>query len=109
MNIERLFKVLVVTGASAAGVAGCGGSGTNMPTGTGGHSSSNGSGGESAAAGSGGAAGGAASCDAVCKPSKIVSSWIDCNGCCCWLPAGMTCASDDKICGDEPCCVGRGR
>src|SRR5690348_14293991 len=108
MNIERLFKVLVVTGVSSGGLFGCGGdSGADMPSGTGGKGSggashgdggakgdgaSQGSGGASTGAtGSGGATGtggSGAMCD--CKPSAAVASWTDCNGCCCWLPVGLT-------------------
>src|SRR5690349_377509 len=113
MNIERLFQVLVVTGASSATIVGCGGdSGTGTPSGAGGHASggaSHGGGtsdGGSGTTGAGGAAGSAAMCD--CKPSAVVASWIDCNGCCCWLAPGMTTMIGSPICGEEPCCAGKG-
>src|SRR5689334_7792773 len=111
MNIERLFKVLVVTGASSAGLIGCGGdSGPSTPSGTGGHA--NGSGGASqgaggsSAMGTGGAAGSGMMCD--CHPNVTVSSWTDCGGCCCWLAPGQTSMIGTPICGVEPCCAGKG-
>jgi hypothetical protein len=48
-------------------------------------------------------------CEAVCMPDTQVATWIDCNGCCCWLPAGSSHSGGTPICGSEPCCIGRGR
>jgi hypothetical protein len=91
MNVAKLFQVLVVTGASTtAGLAACGGSGGGSPGG----SSNSGEG---------------LSCGSVCKPNTATAAWTDCNGCCCWLQVGQTCAVGTPICADDPCCVGRGR
>ena len=115
MNIERLFQVLVVTGASSAGLVGCGGD-SGTPSGTGGHANASGGAsqgdggakgdGGSGATGAGGAAGSGAMCD--CHPNATVSSWIDCGGCCCWLAPGQTTMIGTPICGVEPCCAGKG-
>src|SRR5580658_2595441 len=97
MNIEKLFQVIVVMGASStAGLAACGSSttGTNGPSSDDSDSSS-------------GATGEA--CTAVCHPDPQTATWTDCNGCCCWLPAGSTSPFATPICGTEPCCAGRGR
>ncbi|MGH7435989.1 MAG: hypothetical protein ACRENE_09970 [Polyangiaceae bacterium] len=89
MDIAKLFQVLVVTGASTTvGLAAC---------------SSTSSGG-----GSGGSSEEGGACAAACHPNATTASWTDCNGCCCWLPVGATCAAG-PICGNEPCCAGRGR
>ncbi|HEX4478327.1 MAG TPA: hypothetical protein VH142_24765 [Polyangiaceae bacterium] len=120
MKIDRLFQVLVVTGASSTvGIVGCGSDNSGgSSTGTGGETATGGataSGGETATGGAtasgGAAAGGAAgsSCDAVCHPSATLATWTDCNGCCCWLPIGTPAPVGSPTCGQEPCCVGRGR
>jgi hypothetical protein len=117
MKVERLFKVLVVASASStAGLAGCSDDDTPPPAGTGGTTGDAATTGGAGAVGTGGTAGtegGGASCDAVCMPDTNAPSgqnWIDCNGCCCWLPAGTTThAGPTPICGEEPCCAGRGR
>jgi hypothetical protein len=47
-----------------------------------------------------------------CKVNVTNATWIDCNGCCCWLPAGSTTTHGTQICGADaanPCCAGRGR
>lgn len=111
MKIERLFQVLVVTGASStaglvgSGLVGCGSDNSPGPTGTGGAAGMTSSTGGSSS-GTGGASG--ADCNAACHPDPALASWTDCNGCCCWLPAGMS-SPCGTICGNEPCCVGRGR
>ena len=127
MKVERLFQVLVIAGtSSAAGVVGCNdddnpaptgtGGSTGDATGTGGGGATGTGGGGATGTGGGGAAGkegGVAACDAVCTPDTNAPSgqtWTDCNGCCCWLPAGTTAhAGPVAICGEEPCCAGRGR
>jgi hypothetical protein len=91
MNVAKLFQVLVVTGASTtAGLAACGSSGGGGPGGA----SNSGEG---------------SMCASVCKPNATTAAWTDCNGCCCWLAVGETCAVGTPICGNDPCCVGRGR
>lgn len=119
MNIERLFNILVVTGASSTvGLFGCSsdkgtsggndaGTGTGGSTSTGGKSSGDGGG---AATGGGTSSGGSATDAGMCScgPSKTVASWIDCNGCCCWLAVGQTTMIGSQICGDTPCCKGKG-
>jgi hypothetical protein len=60
--------------------------------------------------GGGGSSGGAATCASQCMTSTFNAAWTDCNGCCCWLAAGMTTTHGSQICGaDAPCCTGRGR
>lgn len=129
MKAERLFQVLVIAGASStAGVVGCNDDNNPVPTGAGGGDASGtggsgaagtgGSGatgtGGSGAAGTGGSSaagtGGGASCDCQPDPNAPTGqSWTDCNGCCCWLPAGTTAhAGPTAICGVEPCCAGKG-
>src|SRR5262245_42344591 len=103
MKIDRLFQVLVVSGASAVslGLAGCGDDDPAPgPTGA------------SGAPGSGGSSGD--QCNAVCGPSKNVPSgqnWIDCNGCCCWIGPGIMLPStlSPPCPTTESCCTGRGR
>ena len=135
MKIERLFHVLVVAGASSTAGFGCstdttpggdaGGTGATS-SGTGGEdsgagaTSSGGSMGTGGSKGSGGAAGSSSAapdagtgdggmCEAVCHPSTTLARWIDCNGCCCWLPVGVPASAGSPTCGEEPCCIGRGR
>jgi len=134
MKIERLFHVLVVAGASSTAGFGCstdttggndgGGTGATS-SGTGGEDSgagatgSGGSMGTGGSKGSGGSAGSSGApdastgdggmCEAVCHKSTTVASWIDCNGCCCWLPIGTMAPAGSPTCGEEPCCIGRGR
>src|SRR5689334_3778011 len=120
MRVEKLFHVLVVAGASstAGGVVACGddntGTGTT-PSSQGGASAQGGSksnGGSTSGGGStsqGGSTTGD-TCESKCKPDPQQATWTDCNGCCCWLPAGTTAhAGPTAICGEEPCCAGRGR
>jgi hypothetical protein len=58
--------------------------------------------------GNGGSSGSGGGNQCNCKPNPSISSWIDCNGCCCWLAPGSTC-STDKICDKgETCCAGKG-
>jgi hypothetical protein len=118
MKVERLFKVVVIAGASsAAGLVGCGDDDDPPPVGTGGATGDAAATGGAGAVGTGGggtagAEGGGVSCDAVCMPDPNAPSgqtWIDCNGCCCWLPAGTPHSGPIAICGEEPCCAGRGR
>jgi hypothetical protein len=112
MRIDKLFGVLVVAGASStAGLNGCssstttGGGGTDAGgSGTDDSGASSGSGGSM---GDGSMGGEGSSC--ACMPETQVPAWIDCNGCCCWLPAGATSAAKTPICGVEPCCAGKGR
>src|SRR5262245_32481765 len=100
MKIEKLFHVLVVSGAAATtGLLGCG-----DEEGQEGNSGGASSGGSGSSAGSGGSGGGADACDAKCGPSAVTDAWTDCNGCCCWLPIGSTASSGSEICGVEPCC-----
>ncbi|MGH7440501.1 MAG: hypothetical protein ACRENE_32835 [Polyangiaceae bacterium] len=127
MDISKLFQVLVVTGASTTvGLAACsssssggggsedggGSSGASGSSSSGGSSSSSSSSGGSTSSSSSGAAATGAdgeACSAVCHPSATLASWTDCNGCCCWLPIGTTAPAGSPTCGDEPCCIGRGR
>jgi hypothetical protein len=124
MKINKLFHVLVVTGASSTvGLIGCGSDSTTTPSGASGSSgssnagSSNGGTGGSGTAGSGtagtggsgtagtgtaGSAGSSATCDVqpnACAAGKVV------NGCCCWIAQGSTgiCSFDGCAAGD-PCC-----
>jgi hypothetical protein len=137
MKLEKLFHVLVVTGAastlglpacgdddddgntggtsgsggSTGGGSGTGGSGTGGSgtggSGTGGSSASGGSGGSSATGGSGG---GGDACESQCQDSACGNGWIDCNGCCCWLAPGSSGLCAPVGCpADEECCEGRGR
>jgi hypothetical protein len=118
MVLERLFQVLVVMGASSTvGLTACGGddgddgaggtsgAGGSAPS-TGGATATGGSGGSSSA-GEGGSGGGDA-CEAECGPNATNPAWTDCGGCCCWLAPGAT-GLGVPICGEEPCCEGRGR
>ncbi len=114
MKIDRLFQVLVVTGASSTvGIVGCGSDGSGgSSTGTGGETATGGATASGGVTASGGAAAGGAAgstCDAVCHVSATNPAWTDCNGCCCWLPIGDTTTLGSQICGQEPCCIGRGR
>jgi hypothetical protein len=121
MKLEKLFHVLVVTGAAATvGLVGCGDDdegdndnvggaspgGSNASGGTGGAR-----GGTTATGGTSGGSGGAAAdmCEDMCAPHQNVDSWIVCDGCCCWLAVGRTSGDPVPICPEEPCCDGRGR
>ncbi|HEX4339941.1 MAG TPA: hypothetical protein VH062_28735 [Polyangiaceae bacterium] len=125
MNIEKLFNVLVVTGASSTvGLLGCsadvhGLGNDDAGTGgaeTGGKPSSGGADAGTGGASSGGAAGAAGAAGSEsdsgmcsCKPSSVTPTWTDCDGCCCWLPVGATTTIGSQICGETPCCIGKGR
>ncbi|HVU03686.1 MAG TPA: hypothetical protein VHE30_18130 [Polyangiaceae bacterium] len=115
MRVEKLFNVLVMAGVSAAAGFGTTGCGDDSSTGGGGGGAPAAGGGQgtggasSGGQGGGGGGGGANSCDTKCAPSPDLASWTDCGGCCCWLPIGTTAPVGSPTCGDEPCCVGRGR
>jgi hypothetical protein len=105
MKIDRLFQILVVTGAAsvAGGLVGCGDdTPAPGPGGTGG-----------AAAGTGGASG--ADCNTICGPSQNAPSgtdWTDCDGCCCWLAPDTPAPAAGLSPGcpaSQTCCAGRGR
>ncbi|MGO9833702.1 MAG: hypothetical protein ACLP1X_05755, partial [Polyangiaceae bacterium] len=90
MRIDKLFQVLVVAGASSTvGLNGCssgsggGGGGDAGGPGTDGAGASSSSGGGTSADGS--------AC--MCGPDPQLSTWTDCNGCCCWLAPGSTSAA----------------
>jgi hypothetical protein len=122
MRIDKLFQVLVVAGASSTvGLNGCssssGGSGGEDAGGPGtdgaGASSSSGGSSSGGSSSSGSSSSGGTSADGsacMCGPDPQVSTWTDCNGCCCWLAAGVATPSGvtTPICGVEPCCAGKG-
>jgi len=116
MKLDKLFNVLVVAGASSTaglGLFGCGGDDDDGGSGDGGLTASGGgssAGGSSSTGGSGAGTGGSSgdACEAACGPSSAVASWTDCNGCCCWLAVGDTTTTGSPICGEEPCCAGKG-
>jgi hypothetical protein len=103
-------------GSTATGGAGAAG-GEGGSGGAGAAGGDGGSGGAGAAGGSGGTGGSvsgdagadADACEAICEPNETSGAWTDCGGCCCWLAAGETAPVGVPICGEEPCCAGRGR
>src|SRR5882672_10948205 len=90
MKIDRLFQVLVITGASSTvGLAACGSDkGSSGDAGTGGATSSGGNagaetGGSTSKAGGGNAGtAGSDGSECSCKPETAIPMWIDCGGCC---------------------------
>lgn len=113
MRIDKLFHVLVVSGAAVtAGLVGCGDEkgeeGNSGGTGSGGSSAGSSASGSGGSSGGSGGSGSGDACEAKCAPNETNASWTDCDGCCCWLPAGSS-SPIGPICGEEPCCEGRGR